>query len=67
MSSYINTFLRTEITCIPQILDKYVGKYYNNKLTNGATWMCFIWIVIHLIFDESLNVSSILSRYDFHM
>lgn len=56
MESFVTTFLKTEITAIPRLLDKYIGKYYNNTLCNGATWMLFLWYILHVIFDSLLNV-----------
>ncbi|GJQ84333.1 hypothetical protein Trydic_g5271 [Trypoxylus dichotomus] len=56
MSHIINAFLATEITCIPQVLDKYAGKYYSNKISNGATWIFFMWHILHFIFEESVNL-----------
>lgn len=58
MSTYVKAFLETEITVIPQIMDKYIGKYYNNALYNGITWMIFILHIIHFVFDLTVNVSS---------
>ncbi|KAF2885302.1 hypothetical protein ILUMI_20868 [Ignelater luminosus] len=55
MSTYVKAFLETEITVIPQIMDRYIGKYYNNALYNGITWMIFILHVIHFVFDLSVN------------
>jgi hypothetical protein len=55
MESFVTTFLKTEITAIPRLLDKYIGKYYNNTLCNGATWMLFLWYILHVIFDSLLN------------
>lgn len=56
MSHIINAFLATEITCIPQVLDRYAGKYYSNTISNGATWVFFMWHILHFIFEESVNV-----------
>ncbi|EFA12399.1 hypothetical protein TcasGA2_TC016401 [Tribolium castaneum] len=55
MESYINLFLKTEITILPSLLDKYVGNYYNNTLCNGATWMFASWCILHVFFDNFLN------------
>ncbi|RZC35322.1 uncharacterized protein BDFB_007220 [Asbolus verrucosus] len=55
MASYINIFLKTEITVIPRLLDKYIGKYYNNTLCNGAAWMFLSWYLLHVVFDDLLN------------
>lgn len=58
MSSYINTFLKTEITCIPRLLHKYAGEYYNNTATNGATWLFFAWCLLHCTFNSLFKVKT---------
>ncbi|KAI4459808.1 hypothetical protein MML48_6g00001990 [Holotrichia oblita] len=63
MSHIINAFLATEITCIPQVLDRYAGKYYSNTISNGATWVFFMWHILHFIFEESVNP---LYKYIYH-
>ncbi|XP_044262545.1 uncharacterized protein LOC123010002 [Tribolium madens] len=55
MESYINLFLKTELTIIPRLLDKYIGNYYNNTLCNGTTWMFACWCILHVFFDNLLN------------
>ncbi|XP_063913002.1 uncharacterized protein LOC135129687 [Zophobas morio] len=55
MQSFFGFFLKTEVTFIPGLLDKYIGNYYNNTLCNGATWMFLGWFLLHAIFDSVLN------------
>ncbi|XP_019871586.1 uncharacterized protein LOC109599971 [Aethina tumida] len=55
MSSYIDLFLKTELTCIPRLIHKYAGSYYNNGLCNGATWLFVLWCCLHLLFDWFLK------------
>ncbi|KAJ8919206.1 hypothetical protein NQ315_012194 [Exocentrus adspersus] len=55
MSSYLNLFLKTEVTCIPKLLRSYMGEYYNNALCNGATWMFILWCVLHIAFDKLID------------
>ncbi|XP_018579054.1 uncharacterized protein LOC108917099 isoform X2 [Anoplophora glabripennis] len=55
MTSYINLFLKTEVTCIPKLLKNYIGDYYNNALFNGATWVFVLWCVLHIIFDKLID------------
>lgn len=58
MVSYINLFLKTEITCLPKILTKYFGDYYNNALCNGVTWIFVLWCVVHGLFEMLLEVGT---------
>ncbi|XP_056644055.1 uncharacterized protein LOC130449956 [Diorhabda sublineata] len=53
--SYFSLFLKTELTCIPNILSKCLGNYYNNALCNGATWVFAFWWMLHLGFNNFLN------------
>ncbi|CAG9827465.1 unnamed protein product [Diabrotica balteata] len=53
--SYLNVFLKTELTCIPSILSKCLGDYYNNALCNGATWVFAFWWILHMGFNKCLN------------
>ncbi|KAJ8944705.1 hypothetical protein NQ318_007918 [Aromia moschata] len=53
--SYINLFLKTELTCVPKLLKNYLGNYYNNALCNGATWVFALWCVLHIIFDKVVD------------
>lgn len=57
MSTINSVFFSKELTCLPSLLDKYVGRYYNNGLSNAITWGFFIWLVVHFIFDRFGNVS----------
>lgn len=59
MSSYWITFLKTEITCIPRLLNKYAGEYYNNAAINGATWTFFLWCLAHCTSDSFFKVKTI--------
>lgn len=55
MYTYVNLFLKSEITCIPRLLSKYIGSYYNNTLCNADTWMFVIWCGLHAIYNTFLN------------
>lgn len=55
--SYVTLFFKTELTCIPSILSKWLGDYYNNALCNGATWVFLLWWILHTGFNKFLNVS----------
>lgn len=57
MNSYVSLFLKTEITCIPHIITKYFGDYYNNAICNGATWVFVLWCILHGTFDKLLEVN----------
>lgn len=67
MGACINTFLKTEITFIPGLLEKCFGKYYNNTLCNGATWMTLFWYFLHVFFDQFLNVFFLIFFIRFHL
>nr|XP_022919899.1 uncharacterized protein LOC111428560 isoform X1 [Onthophagus taurus] len=56
MVHIIEAFLAAEFSCLPQFLDKYMGKYYSTKISNGATWVFFMWHIIHFLFEESINL-----------
>ncbi|GLV31135.1 hypothetical protein CBL_12209 [Carabus blaptoides fortunei] len=56
MSTINSVFFSKELTCLPSLLDKYIGKYYNNALGNTITWGFFIWFIVHFIFDRFVNV-----------
>ncbi|CAH1100370.1 unnamed protein product [Psylliodes chrysocephalus] len=53
--SYVTLFFKTELTCIPSILSKWLGDYYNNALCNGATWVFLLWWILHTGFNKFLN------------
>lgn len=55
-SYYLGLFLKTEITCIPQFIDKYAGKYYNNALGNGASWLFLMWYLLHYSYAVFVKV-----------
>ncbi|XP_044727349.1 uncharacterized protein LOC123290998 [Chrysoperla carnea] len=52
---YLPIFLRSEITCLPKLINKYISKHYNNALSNSAFWLIIIWITFHLVFHFLLN------------
>ncbi|XP_017776481.1 PREDICTED: uncharacterized protein LOC108562585 isoform X2 [Nicrophorus vespilloides] len=56
MSKYVNAFLSKELTCIPRIIDKYIGKYYSNAVGNALTWVFVLWCLLHFVFEQYLNV-----------
>lgn len=56
MVSHINFFLKTELTCIPKILTKYFGDYYNSAICNGGTWLFVLWIILHGMFEKLMEV-----------
>nr|XP_023014343.1 uncharacterized protein LOC111504086 isoform X1 [Leptinotarsa decemlineata] len=52
---YLNSFFKTEVTCIPKILRKCFGDYYNNSLSNGATWIFMLWSALHITFETCID------------
>lgn len=58
---YLPIFLRSEITCLPKLINKYISKHYNNALSNSAFWLIIIWITFHLVFHFLLNVRKFIS------
>lgn len=65
MSSTYSIFFTKEITCLPSLLDKYLGKYYNNAVGNAITWFLFIWLLIHYLFDKFAIVSNYVVLYTY--
>lgn len=57
MLRYVNIFLKTELTCIPQLIRKYALPHYNNAISNGIIWVLFIWFILHYCFTHFLGVS----------
>ncbi|CAG9865168.1 unnamed protein product [Phyllotreta striolata] len=61
--SFITLFFKTELTCIPNILAKWLGDYYNNALCNGATWVFLLWWMLHMGFNKC--IAALLKRLSF--
>ncbi|XP_060525223.1 uncharacterized protein LOC132701380 [Cylas formicarius] len=55
MSNYIYKFLHAELTCIPGEINKIIENYYSNAHCNGATWLFFLWNVLHVVYDKCLH------------
>ncbi|KAF5276875.1 hypothetical protein FQA39_LY06426 [Lamprigera yunnana] len=52
--SYLKAFLENDIV-IPNAMEKFMGKYYNNVLYNGIPWMIVVLYIIHYLFDVLVN------------